>query len=62
MAKARMEIAHEIRLAKEAEAEMEMHAAKATKMTLEQMAKETPTTSHIKAPLSIKSIDDPSYN
>ncbi|XP_028787280.1 late embryogenesis abundant protein 6 [Neltuma alba] len=39
IAKARMEVAHEIRLAKEAEAAMELHAAKAQQKASQEMAK-----------------------
>ncbi|KAK0580435.1 hypothetical protein LWI29_001962 [Acer saccharum] len=39
MAKARMNIAHEIRLAREAEAEMELHVAKAADKADKEIAK-----------------------
>lgn len=39
LAKARIEIAHEVRLAKEAEAAMDMHVAKADEIAKREMAK-----------------------
>ena len=39
IAKARMDIAHEVRLAKEAEAKMDLHAAKAGERAQKEMAK-----------------------
>ncbi|XP_054783326.1 late embryogenesis abundant protein 6-like [Prosopis cineraria] len=39
LAKSHMEIAHEARLAKEAEAEMELHAAKANRKAQKELAK-----------------------
>ncbi|XP_054781125.1 late embryogenesis abundant protein 6-like [Prosopis cineraria] len=60
IAKARMEVAHEVRLAKEAEAAMELHAAKAQQKAQQELAKHPPNQSHA-APPTINSIDDPSY-
>ncbi|KAI9092961.1 hypothetical protein K1719_027484 [Acacia pycnantha] len=62
MAKARVEVAHEVRLAKEAEAAMEIHVSKAEQKVLKEMAKHPPNNSHNKAPPTINSIDDPSYS
>ncbi|KAI9180943.1 hypothetical protein LWI28_009574 [Acer negundo] len=42
IAKARMNIAHEVRLAREAEAEMELHVAKAADKADKEIAKHTP--------------------
>lgn len=41
LAQARMEVAHEVRKAKEAEAKMELHAAKASQRAQEEIAKYT---------------------
>ncbi|KAK3195305.1 hypothetical protein Dsin_026615 [Dipteronia sinensis] len=47
MAKARMNIAHEVRLAREAEAEMELHVAKAAEKADKELAKHiTPDQTH----------------
>ncbi|KAJ4825844.1 hypothetical protein Tsubulata_023354 [Turnera subulata] len=40
LAKARLEVAHEVRLAREAEAEMALHAAKAGEKVDKEMAKQ----------------------
>uniref|UniRef100_A0A2N9GFH6 Uncharacterized protein n=1 Tax=Fagus sylvatica TaxID=28930 RepID=A0A2N9GFH6_FAGSY len=42
IAKARMDVAHEVRLAKEAEAEMELHVAKAGEKVEKEAAKHAP--------------------
>ncbi|RDX75610.1 hypothetical protein CR513_44488, partial [Mucuna pruriens] len=41
IAKARMDVAHEVRLAKVAEASMDLHAAKAEKIVQKEMSKHT---------------------
>ncbi|KAH7576124.1 hypothetical protein ACOSP7_003764 [Xanthoceras sorbifolium] len=46
LAKARMNIAHEVRLAKEAEAEMELHVSKAAEKVDKEMAKHSHPLAH----------------
>ncbi|KAK2650929.1 hypothetical protein Ddye_018418 [Dipteronia dyeriana] len=46
MAKARMNIAHEVRLAREAEAEMELHIAKAADKADKEIGKHTTPQTH----------------
>ncbi|KAJ4727358.1 Late embryogenesis abundant protein [Melia azedarach] len=45
LAKARVNVAHEVRLAKEAEAEMDLHVAKATEKAEKEIAKHSPESS-----------------
>lgn len=42
LAKAKMQIAHEVRLAREAEAAMDLHVAKADELAKREMAKHCP--------------------